>query len=76
MTTDLDTPDSRTDADRDIETEPRAERLSGELNSVVVSYEDGPDRRTIYPEATSGVERMSMWLTADDTGFVELESFR
>lgn len=76
MTTDPDTLDTRTDADCDFETEPRADRAFAELDSVVVSREDGPDRRTIYPEGTSGVERMSTWLTADDDGFVELESFR
>jgi len=76
MTTDPDTLDTRTDTDRDTATEPRADRLFGALDSVVVSYENGPDRRTIYPEGTSGVERMSAWLTADDDGFVPLESFR
>ena len=76
MTTDPDTLDTRTDADRDSATEPRAGRPSGALDSVVVSYENGPDRRTIYPEGTSGVERMSAWLTDDDDGFVPLESFR
>lgn len=76
MTTDPDTLDTRTDVDCDFETESRAERPSIGLSSVIVGYDDKPDRRTVYPEQTSGVERMSTWLTADDAGFVELESFR
>lgn len=76
MTTDPDTLDTRTEVDRDLATEPRADRPSGALDSVVVSYDDRPDRRTIYPEGASGVERMSTWLTANDAGFVALESFR
>lgn len=76
MSTDPDTLDTRTDTDSSSEPEPRADRPSRALDSVVVSYENRPDQRTLYPEGTSGVERMSTWLTADDAEFVTLESFR
>lgn len=74
MSTDPDTLDTPTDADS--ETEPRADLPTAELTSVVVTAEDGPDRRTLYPEGTSGVDRMSTWLTADDDGFVSLDAMR
>lgn len=76
MSTDPDTLDTRTDADPTSGTEPRADRPSGAVDSVVVSYENRPDQRTLYLEGTSGIERMSTWLTADDAEFVALESFR
>lgn len=76
MNTDPDTLDRRTDPNADFQTEPRADRPSIELDSVVVNYDDRPDRRTIYPDEASGVERMSTWLTADDAGFVNLDAMR
>ncbi|WP_135824483.1 DUF7511 domain-containing protein [Halorussus ruber] len=76
MSTDPDTLDTRTDADADCRTEPRADRPSIELDSVVVNYDDRPDRRTIYPAEASGVERMSAWITADDDGFVDPDAMR
>lgn len=76
MSTDPDTLDTRTDADASSESEPCADRPSTELDSVVVSYEDSPDQRTMFPKGASGVDRMSTWLTADEAEFVALESFR
>ncbi|MFC7079785.1 DUF7511 domain-containing protein [Halorussus caseinilyticus] len=78
MSTDPDILDTPTDADRsdDFQTDRRAARPDIELCSVVVDYEDGPDRRTVYPDGLSSVERMSTWLTADDDAFVDLESAR
>ena len=46
------------------------------LRSVVVEYDERPDRRTVYPEGLSSLERMSVWLTADDAAFVSLEDAR
>ncbi|WP_435174916.1 DUF7511 domain-containing protein [Halorussus sp. AFM4] len=71
-------PDTRTDPDAPDgrQHEPRLDRPDVELSSVVVDYEDRPDRRTVYPEGLSSVERMSTWLTADDDAFVDLESAR
>lgn len=51
-------------------------RSPDELRSVVVAYEDRPDRRTVFPPGLSGVERMSAWLTADDRAFVDLGDAR
>ncbi|WP_276301707.1 DUF7511 domain-containing protein [Halorussus lipolyticus] len=76
MSTDPDTLDTPTETDFDFETEPRADRPSIELDSVVVEYDERPDRRTIYPGEASGTERMSSWLTADDAGFVDLDAMR
>lgn len=78
MSTDPDTPDTRTDRDHpaDVATETRDDRPDIELRSVVVEYENRPDRRTIYPAGVSGMERMSSWLTADDSVFADLESTR
>ncbi|WP_135852786.1 DUF7511 domain-containing protein [Halorussus salinus] len=76
MSTDPDTLDTRTDRDRpaDLETEARDDRPDIGLRSVVVEYEERPDRRTVYPAGVSGMERMSSWLTADDDAFVDLDS--
>ena len=76
MSTDPDTLDTRTDRDHpaDLETETRDDRPDIGLRSVVVEYEERPDRRTVYPAGVSDVERMSSWLTADDDAFVDLDS--
>lgn len=57
-------------------THPRRDRPQIALRSVVVEYEDGPDRRTMYPDGLDAVERMSTWLTADDPAFVDLDAVR
>jgi hypothetical protein len=46
------------------------------LHSVVVTYEDGADRCTLYPRRQSCRERMSSWLSADFDAFVGLEEMR
>jgi hypothetical protein len=59
-----------------------AETLRGGANveqllvSVVVEYDDRPDKCTIYPPDTSGIERMSNWITADRDLFVDLGALR
>jgi hypothetical protein len=45
-----------------------------ELHSVVVSYEEGPDRCTVYPRRDRCVERTTEWLSADVCAFVDLRS--
>ncbi|WP_224449894.1 DUF7511 domain-containing protein [Haloprofundus salilacus] len=47
-----------------------------DLHSVTVRYENGPDRCTIYPRDTPAEERVTVWLTADRSAFVGLESMR
>lgn len=76
MSTDPDTLDIQTDPDADSQTDPDADRPSIELDSVVVNYDDRPDRRTVYPAEASGIERMSAWLTAADAGFVNVDEMR
>jgi hypothetical protein len=78
MSTDPDTFDARTDADqpRDFETTSSDDRPPVELRSVVVNYEQQPDRRTVYPDGLCSAERMATWLSADAAAFVDLESFR
>jgi hypothetical protein len=44
------------------------------LHSVVVTYESGPDRRTIYPADAEKHERLTQWLSADDDLFVDLDT--
>ncbi|WP_132059816.1 DUF7511 domain-containing protein [Halorussus amylolyticus] len=55
---------------------PRDDRPFLGLRSVVVTYDDRPDRRTVYPEGLSSVERMSTWFTANDGAFVDLDGAR
>jgi len=62
--------------------EPRAERTDDasprlfELRSVVVRYEERPDRCTIYPRRESCCEHVDAWLSADADAFVPLEDMR
>lgn len=53
-----------------------ADRPARRLRSVVVEYDERPDRRTVYPDGLSSFERMSAWLTANDAAFVGLEDAR
>lgn len=46
------------------------------LESTLVQYEEGADRRTIYPPGLSSIARMSTWLTADSDAFVDLYDAR
>lgn len=47
-----------------------------ELHSVVVSYEDGPDRCTVYPRRDRCLERVEAWISADLDSFVGLKEMR
>ena len=47
-----------------------------ELNSVVVRYEDRPNRCTVYPRRDSCQERTAAWFSADFDAFVPLDSMR
>jgi hypothetical protein len=47
-----------------------------DLDSVVVSYENGPDRRTVYPPGIDRHERLERWLSADVDLFVSLREMR
>jgi hypothetical protein len=47
-----------------------------ELVSITVEYDERADQCTIYPRGLSGMERMSTWLTADRTCFVDLYAIR
>ncbi|QCC48198.1 DUF7511 domain-containing protein [Halobellus limi] len=47
-----------------------------ELRSVVVRYEERPDRCTIYPRRESCCERIEAWLSADADAFVALDDMR
>ncbi|UPV74598.1 hypothetical protein M0R89_00670 [Halorussus limi] len=78
MSTDPHTTDTRTDPDHlaDFETAAHDDRPDIALRSVVVEYEGRPDRRTVYPEGVFGTERMTSWLTADDSAFVDLDVAR
>jgi len=47
-----------------------------ELVSVIVEYDDRPDQCTIYNPDTTGVERMSSWITAERACLVDLDFAR
>jgi hypothetical protein len=47
-----------------------------DLHSVVVGYEDSPDRCTVYPRRRRCVERTTEWFTADFGAFVDLSERR
>jgi Fe-S-cluster containining protein len=47
-----------------------------ELRSVVVRYEERPDRCTIYPRRESCCEHVDAWLSADADAFVGLDEMR
>lgn len=46
------------------------------LEAVVVRYEIGPDRCTIFPRGCSDEEKLTRWLSADLSAFVDLETVR
>ncbi|MGQ4555847.1 DUF7511 domain-containing protein [Halobellus sp. GM3] len=46
------------------------------LRSVVVRYEERPDRCTVYPRRERCCERVDAWLSADADAFVPLEEMR
>jgi hypothetical protein len=47
-----------------------------ELVSVVVEDDDAPDRCTIYHPESSGIDRMSRWITTETDLLVDLERVR
>ncbi|WP_222918324.1 hypothetical protein [Natrinema sp. SYSU A 869] len=47
-----------------------------DLESIVVRYEDRPDRCTITPRTCSDSERMTTWLSADVQAIVDLADVR
>jgi len=44
--------------------------------AVVEEYDDRPDQCTIYPRGSSGVDRMSTWISAREGSFLALEDAR
>jgi hypothetical protein len=46
------------------------------LDSTLVTNTDGPDRRTVFPRGLTSVARMSTWLTANESVFVDVEENR
>jgi hypothetical protein len=46
------------------------------LHSVVVSYEDRPDRCTVYPRRGQCTERTTEWLSGDHAAFEDLADCR
>ena len=46
------------------------------LRSVVVAHDGQPDRRTVYPAGASAEERLTRWISADDSAFVPLDRRR
>jgi hypothetical protein len=47
-----------------------------ELRSVVVRYEERPDRCTIYPRRDRCCEQVDAWLSADADSFVPLDEMQ
>ena len=52
------------------------DRPDVELALTVVRYTDSPDRCTVYPPGAAGDTRMSTWLSADRSAFVDLDTAR
>jgi hypothetical protein len=50
--------------------------LECDLRAILVRYEGGADRRTVYPDEADDLERMTRWFTADDDAFVPLDECR
>lgn len=46
------------------------------LESTVVRYEARSDRCTVFPQECTEVEKLTTWLSADLSAFVDLESAR
>jgi hypothetical protein len=46
------------------------------LASVVVRYDGSADRRTLYPPGATEHERLTRWISADDSAFVRLDTVR
>jgi len=50
--------------------------LGEELHAVVVENDGGPDECTLYPRGSSGLDRMSRWITVDADAVVDLDAVR
>jgi len=46
------------------------------LESIVVRYDDRPDRCTIAPKTRTDENALTAWLTADRSAFVDLGNVR
>lgn len=46
------------------------------LASVIVEHDEEPDKCTVYDPETTGVDRMSSWLTVDTDSLVDLYHVR
>jgi len=66
-------PESRVPAP-DTDDSDETSRRRFELRSVVVRYDERPDRCTIYPRRESCCEKVEAWLSAD--AFVALDDMR
>jgi hypothetical protein len=71
----MSTTDANPVEDRLFDRPPRDGR-SFELHSVVVNYENAPDRCTIYPRRKSCRERTEEWISANFDVFVDLAAMR
>jgi hypothetical protein len=49
---------------------------TGDLRSVLVTYDRAPDRRTLFPPTATETERLTRWLTADADDFARLAEMR
>jgi hypothetical protein len=58
------------------ETSEPSDSSGSDLCTVVVKYEQGPDRRTVYPRDADEFERMTHWFTANDDAFCRLDEHR
>ncbi|WP_162991390.1 DUF7511 domain-containing protein [Halostella salina] len=47
-----------------------------ELHAVTVANDGEPDECTLYPRGSTGLDRMSTWITAEGGAFVDLDSVR
>jgi len=47
-----------------------------ELHAVTVEKDGRPDECTLYPRGTTGLDRMSSWITAEEGSFVALDAVR
>ena len=70
------TPDARNITGADVDRSRDVDGREFELHSVVVTYEDGPDRCTVYPRRNRCLERVEAWISADFDAFVDLEAMR
>ncbi|MEZ3115278.1 hypothetical protein RYH80_04995 [Halobaculum sp. MBLA0147] len=48
----------------------------GALHSELVTYDEEPDRRTVFPAAADDDDLLTHWITANDGSFVDLRDLR